>query len=254
MTEVLIVRSTIAPLCAEPRAGSEQVSQAAAGHRLEPLEECAAWVRVRTTTDGYEGWVHRGYLASLSSREAAKRFATGRVSLGCTVTELDGRRRALPLGAILADDSYVESGTALSPEQLVARFPFAPGSITRTALEFFEGTPYQWGGITPWGADCSGMVQATFALHGVRLPRDARLQAEHGQPVEGGLDALHAADLLFFSDREDGRITHVAIALHQRRIVHLAIGRGGYAVERLDDLDDPYVRGLVGRFRFARRP
>ena len=173
MTEVLIIRSAVAPLCAEARAGSEQVSQTLAGHRIEPRAECGAWVCGRTA-DGYEGWVHRGYVESLGAREAASRFATGRVSLGCVVTEIDGRRRALPLGAVLADDAYVEHGAALAPEELLARFPCTPGGVVRTALEFFEGTPYQWGGITPWGADCSGLVQTTFGLHGIRLPRDAR--------------------------------------------------------------------------------
>jgi len=61
------------------------------------------------------------------------------------------------------------------------------------------------------------------------------------------------ADLLFFSDRPDGHITHVAIAAGDGRIVHLALGRGGYAVECLDDDRDEYVGKLRARFLFARR-
>lgn len=252
MSAVLVVTSAVAPLNGEPRAGSEQVSQTLAGHRLTPLEERAPWLRVRAA-DGYEGWVHEGYVRPLPAREMARRWATGRVSLGCVAYEIDGRRRALPLGAVLADDAFVEQGTALAPREMEARFPRTPGAITRSALELFEGASYEWGGITPWGADCSGLVQTVFGLHGERLPRDARQQAERGAPVAGGLGDLQAADLLFFSDREDGRITHVAIALDARRVVHLALGRGGYAVENLGDSEDPYVRGLVSRFRFARR-
>ena len=37
------------------------------------------------------------------------------------------------------------------------------------------------------------------------------------------------------------------------RMVHLALGRGGYAVEQLDDEDDPYVTSLRERYLFARR-
>jgi hypothetical protein len=252
MSRILVVTAAIAPLNAEPRAGSEQVSQTLAGHELALLEERASWLRVRAY-DGYEGWVHQGYVSALAARERAKRYATQRVSLGCTAREIDGRRRVLPLGAILPDDAFVEAGAALTPREMGRRFPRSLTSVCHTALEFFEGTPYQWGGITPWGADCSGLVQTTFRLHGIHLPRNSWQQAELGADAGAALDALRPADLLFFSDRDGGRITHVAIALGELRIVHLALGRGGYAVERLDDAEDPYVEALVRRFKFARR-
>ena len=66
------------------------------------------------------------------------------------------------------------------------------------------------------------------------------------------VEALKPADLLFFSDREDGHITHVALAIGASRIVHLAVGRGGHYVESLDRPDE-YTRELIVRFRFARR-
>jgi cell wall-associated NlpC family hydrolase len=252
MSTVLLTGAAVAPLNAEPRAGSEQVSQSLAGQRLECLEERLPWRRVRAA-DGYEGWMHRGYMLEMGVEELERRYATQRVSLGCTVCEIGGGRRALPLGAIVADDAFVESGAALSRAELAERFPSSAAAASRTAQELFEGTPYEWGGITPWGADCSGLVQATFALHGIRMPRDAHQQAELGAAVAGGLADLRAGDLLFFSDRADGRITHVALALDEHRIVHLALGRGGYAVERLDGPGDDYVKALRERFRFARR-
>ena len=86
----------------------------------------------------------------------------------------------------------------------------------------------------------------------MKLLRDAWQQATQGVLIEGGVDALKPADLLFFSDREDGHITHVAMATAARQIVHLAVGRGGHSVESLDRPDE-YVRELIARFRFARR-
>ena len=94
-------------------------------------------------------------------------------------------------------------------------------------------------------------MQTIFALHGVPLPRDAWQQAECGQDAGPFLE-LKPANLAFFSDRADKRVTHVAIALGARRIVHVALGRGGYAVERLDDANDDYVRALRERFLYAR--
>jgi len=159
----------------------------------------------------------------------------------------------MPLGALLEPGERVARGEVVELASRPTCFPTAANAITRSALDFFEGTSYLWGGITPWGADCSGLVQSVFSLHGVQLRRDAWQQAQQGEA--GAPDLLEAleGDLLFFSDRVDGHITHVAIALGQRRLVHLALGRGGYSVEQLDDEADPYVRKLRERFVHARR-
>jgi len=74
-----------------------------------------------------------------------------------------------------------------------------------------------------------------------------------GEDAGSSLDSLAPSDLLFFSERDDGRITHVALAVGPLRLVHLALGRGGYAVERLDAVADRYVVELMRRLRCVRR-
>ena len=159
----------------------------------------------------------------------------------------------MPLGALLEPGERIESGEAVEMAARPTRFPTHAAAITQSALDYFEGTSYLWGGITPWGADCSGLVQSVYSLHGVQLKRDAWQQAQQGEPGPADLLDAEAGDLLFFSDRVDGHITHVAISLGSRRLVHLALGRGGYAVEQLDDESDPYVRKLRERFVHTRR-
>jgi hypothetical protein len=246
------VRTPLAPMFAEPRVASAQISQLVAGRTVELCEKRDDWYRV-IGPDEYEGWLHRGYLAPMPDDNARHSGRLSRISLGCVTTDGQGGRRSMPLGALLAPEERVKSGEAIDAAELALRFPTEAGAITRSAQQFFEGTSYLWGGVTPWGADCSGIVQAIFSLHGVQLRRDAWQQAEQGAPGDDELLDARMADLLFFSDRVDRHITHVAIALGERRLVHLALGRGGYALEKLDDERDPYVAKLRERFVKARR-
>jgi hypothetical protein len=235
----------------EGRIASPMVSQQLAGHRVTVLDEDGDWFEARGT-DGYDGWMHRGFLARAPEHPARQSRQPTRISLGCVAGTNAGGDRALPLRAILSPEETVRSGEAIEASRLASRFPLEHGAITRSAQHYFRGTSYLWGGVTPWGADCSGLVQSVFALHGVKLPRDAWQQAELGKDAGSDIDSLDEADLLFFSDRADGKVTHVGISLGDRRMVHLALGRGGYAVERLDDYRDTYVARLRDSFLFGR--
>ncbi|HXT14494.1 MAG TPA: SH3 domain-containing C40 family peptidase [Gemmatimonadaceae bacterium] len=246
------VRTPVAPMHSEPRIASMMISQQLAGHRVDVLDEEGDWVRARGA-DGYDGWMHTGFLARAPRNTTRQSRQATRISLGCTTYTASGDRRALPLRALLAPDESVKSGDVVEAVRAAERFPLDPIAITRSAQELFAGTSYLWGGVTPWGADCSGLVQSVYALHGMQLPRDAWQQAELGTDAGRDIGELKPADLLFFSDRPDQRITHVGIALGERRMVHLALGRGGFCVERLDNRADAYVDRLRERFLFARR-
>lgn len=242
----------VAPLFAEASVASAQISQLLAGRVVELLESRDDWFRVRGPDD-YEGWIHRGYIAQAPDEGARRSAQLQRISLGCVTTNPDGARRAMPLGALLTAEERVKSGEAIDAAALAQRFPADGNAITRSAQLYFEGTSYLWGGVTPWGGDCSGLVQTVFWLHGIQLHRDAWQQSQQGVPAESDPRKARAGDLLFFSDRPDQYITHVAIALGGGCLVHLALGRGGFGVERLDDTRDPYVRKLLERFVIARR-
>jgi cell wall-associated NlpC family hydrolase len=246
------VRTPIAPMHSEPGIASQMISQQLAGHHVDVIDEEGDWVCV-TGEDGYSGWMHLGFLARAPQASARQSRQPSRVSLGCVTTTAGGVRRSLPLRALLAPDESVETGDVVEGRRLIDRFPTNAASITKSAQELFCSTSYLWGGVTPWGADCSGLVQTVFALHGKLLPRDAWQQAELGDDAGRDVGELLPADLMFFSDRDDRRVTHVGIALGDRRMVHLALGRGGYSVEQLDDRKDAYVERLRERFLMARR-
>ena len=250
MTDTRVVRAAVAPMHAEARVSSPQVSQRLAGHSVTVLAAEGDWLRIQGE-DGYEGWMHCGYTEGAS---AGLTSGMRRLSLGVVVRESPaGPTSALPLGAWLRPGAHVVAGETVDASARTTMFPREGASIAATAVARFAGTPYQWGGISPWGADCSGLVQTTFWLHGVPMPRDAWQQAEVGRATGADVLRWEPADLAFFSDRPDRRITHVGIALGAAQMVHLALGRGGYAVERLTGNDDPYVASLMERLVVARR-
>jgi cell wall-associated NlpC family hydrolase len=225
-----------------------------------------AWFLVRAS-DGYEGHVTAGALRQVGEAEATTWIAAADgFSLG---TELDpvahAAARSAPWGARLA---RAEGGRlqlpggqvtkARRPERLVfdperaLAFEGDAAAAARTAHEWM-GTPYHWGGRIRAGADCSGLVQAVYALHGLRLPRDSRDQLAAGPRLSDELD--HAAmgrpgDLWFFA--WDGRpVSHVGICLGAGAMIHASETRGAVAIDRLGEgeFGRRLAAGLVGSTR-----
>lgn len=234
----VVARAAIAPVLAQPSVRAEQVTQLILGETADVVERQGEWRRVCTHSDGYGGWIHVGYVRELEKSLADdwRSRATGWSEGG--ILRVDGRQMALPVRARVA----LENGGAVLPDG--RRGQFADSSIRelkkviasaraqtpeRWAGEHFVGTPYQWGGVTPWGADCSGLVQTTFAARGIALPRDSAQQVAVGSVVS--LDAIRPGDLLFFRGESSSTITHVGFAGDGDTLVHCSLACGGMMIE-----------------------
>lgn len=112
------------------------------------------------------------------------------------------------------------------------------------AAQSMLGKPYRYGGATPAGFDCSGLVQYSYTQAGVDLPRETQVQQHAGIAVDPR--SLQPGDLLFF-DLDGKKASHVGIYLGDGRFVH-APSTGGSV--RIDELAANYWRS---RFREARR-
>ena len=116
-----------------------------------------------------------------------------------------------------------------------------------TAMQLL-GVPYLWGGMTPKGVDCSGLVRWAYLMNGILLPRNASQQIFCGKEIEVEADShywdeaqrkdmdafkqemqkriskLKRGDLLFFgtpATQEKGRrIGHVGIYLGDGKMIH----------------------------------
>ncbi len=124
-----------------------------------------------------------------------------------------------------------------APESLAAE-------IVVRALALIDA-PYRYGGGTPSGFDCSGLVSYVFSESaGVVLPRRSEDMSRLGASVQ--LDELEAGDLVFFNTL-GRRFSHVGVYLGDGRFVH-APARGGRV--RIEPLTESY---WVARYNGARR-
>lgn len=130
----------------------------------------------------------------------------------------------------------VEAGTRLVIPSSIQ--PSRSGSIRDAAgypdliayAEQFLGTPYEYGGESPGGFDCSGFVQYIYNSYlGIDLPRTADAQYNAGAYVERA--NLVAGDLVFFNG-----LGHVGIYIGDGEFIHSSTPwSGGVILSNLDD-------------------
>ena len=97
----------------------------------------------------------------------------------------------------------------------------------------YKRQPYLWGGKTPFGLDCSGLVQLSLLAAGILAPRDTDMQqAALGDAVEPESDraGLRRGDLVFWKG-------HVGIMRDGERLIHANAHHMAVAVEPLRDAE-----------------
>jgi cell wall-associated NlpC family hydrolase len=112
------------------------------------------------------------------------------------------------------------------------------GGVVGVAMQYL-GTPYVWGGASPSGFDCSGLVMYAYAQVGVSLPHSSYAQYGAGVPVSYG--DLQPGDLVFF----DG-LGHVGIYVGGGNFIH-APHTGD--VVKISSLSGWYASSYVGARR-----
>ncbi|WHY65686.1 C40 family peptidase [Neobacillus sp. SuZ13] len=85
------------------------------------------------------------------------------------------------------------------------------------------GVPYRWGGLSPRGFDCSGLVKYSYGKAGKVLPRTAsEMFYKKGYRVK----SLKVGDLMFFSQNKASKPSHVAIYIGGGKMIQSSSSKG----------------------------
>jgi gamma-D-glutamyl-L-lysine dipeptidyl-peptidase len=209
---------SVVPVRKEPSHRSEMVTQLLFGEFVQVHEESDQFSKITCEYDGYEGWVQSNQLEKTSKVSESNNYTTNyieEVGLNNSVVRVP---MAVPVYKELkVGDIEISYSSPLERFWDARKHQLNENEVFKMASLYLE-TPYLWGGRSNFGIDCSGFVQQVFKFFGVKLLRDASLQAGQGKSVNG-LEDAGACDLAFFKN-EAGKVTHVGIILSNNKIIH----------------------------------
>jgi peptidoglycan DL-endopeptidase CwlO len=129
----------------------------------------------------------------------------GLVAVQSRISEIQSRfmnAGNVSFGTVLANQlGGLRTGASFKGGAAPARLPDGLSPAIDIAQRYL-GTPYVWGGESPSGFDCSGLLQYVYKQLGVSLPRVAADQARAGQPV-ASLAEARPGDLVAFGEPVD---------------------------------------------------
>ena len=252
-----VCRLSVVSVRAEPNHRAEQVTQLLFGDHYTVLERSAgqAWMRIRIHFDQYEGWIDSKQHQSITSEYFNHiNHAEFKITTDLTSTLLYNKS---PQMVLMGSMIPISSSELFKMEEQFAFNGESKNVGQRREFDFLRATaakylnsPYQWGGKSPFGIDCSGFTQMVFKICGYKLARDASQQVSQGRAIDN-LAASRQGDLAFFAN-EHGRITHTGIVLGENKIVH-ASGKVRVDILTENGIEHSESKALTHHFSSVRR-
>jgi hypothetical protein len=218
---------SVVALRSEASDTSELISQVLYGDYFKVLEHRKSWSRIRLGFDKYEGWIDNKqflFIDELEYKDLHKSDPLMSTDLVDFITNQKQQLHPILLGSTLNGLSYLKH--AFEGEKSVGTKE--KSKLIDTAVLYLN-TPYLWGGKTPFGIDCSGLVQMVYKLNGFKILRDASQQATQGDALSF-IEESEPGDLAFFHNNE-GDIIHVGMIMEDHHIIH---AHGKVRIDLLD--------------------
>ncbi len=264
--ERAIAGRTITGLYKEPAEGSELIDEMLYGMEADILEESGEFVLVRTFYR-YEGYVKKEDL--ITDKTLVSKWQQGTLYVvkkqyadvldapkvqGSCVMELT-RGGLLKRLEDAPEEGWVQveladGRTGYTRDSFLMPLKKQPDpkeedlrrDLVETARSYL-GTQYRWGGKSPLGIDCSGLVSMAYLLNGIIIYRDAQLK--EGFPMkEIPFDKKKPGDALYFPG-------HIAMYIGEDRYIHSTgkAGSDGVVINSFDPADPLYRADLVEKIK-----
>jgi len=227
------------------------------GEAVRVFDRSGGWAWVQAAFDGYVGYLPESVLTP-DDREEGEPPLRVVAPWAFLFSGPDIKRPvigSLPMGARFRSAETVEHGgrrffaTGTGGPFVLATSvgeADAPATDYVSVAETMRGTPYLWGGRTPFGIDCSGIVQLAMMMAGMRAPRDSDMQeAGLGRPLAPDAP-LRRGDLVFWKG-------HVGIMRDGETLLHANAHSMDVASEPLAQAIER-IATLYGQPTSRRRP
>jgi hypothetical protein len=219
-----VCRLSIVSVRGEASDQAELVTQLFFGEHYEvtQLSKDKKWLRIRIYFDQYEGWIDTKQHHSITKEHFDYiNRVDFKITTDITTSILYNKN---PLTIVMGSIIPISGSELFKMEEQFAFNGESKSMGQKRDAEFLKLTahkylnsPYQWGGKSPFGIDCSGFTQMVFKINGYKLYRDAWQQAKQGKPVL--IKDKEPGDLAFFKNKED-KVSHVGMILSDDKIIH----------------------------------
>ncbi len=233
-----ICSQTLIPVRSKSSHQSEQLTQLLFGDCYTVLEVKNEWIKIQIDVDDYVGWIPENQFSLISDSDFTQFQENYFISSDIITTLIhlsNNTTMLLAPGSIVinfhdgkfsfGENNYLTEGKLTQSCDLKA----SRKEIIDNAKKFIN-SPYLWGGKTPFGIDCSGLIQIVYRLSGIKLPRDTTQQVNVGEEIDH-LSNSNPGDLVFFNNERE-EICHVGILLNREKVIHSS----GYV--RIDPIDN----------------
>ena len=157
---------------------------------------------------------------------------------------------AMALGCAPAPEMNTREIPPRKENRILATEIENPGVVDlfKKEIQRFWGAPYVWGGASPAGTDCSGLIVTIYKrAMNISLPHSTYQLYRQGRSISGR--ELLFGDLLFFAPGGRGEPSHVGLYVAKGLFLHASVAEG-VTLSRL--ADKPYFQEYLGARRILR--